>query len=122
MPMNPSGLNWWGIEVRLIVPSPEAHTPIVHHWLTTLRPAALARASCISTWIQVPSGVVAFHEATNSSNSNPGENQGEVHEPDSNEWPLKRPSGSVPLMGAGPIRRPAPAPITSEDPSMVPLA
>ncbi len=105
-----------------MVSSPDAQTPIVHQSLETVRSPFLSRASCICTWIQVPLGVAAFHDATSSSNSKPGRNQGPVQVPDSYAWPLKRPSGSVPATGAGPIARAPSAPTTRELPSIAPAA
>ena len=60
--------------VRLMSASPEAQRPITYHlvWMPVLY------VPCISTWIQVPAGVFAFHEAISSVASKPTRVTGEV--------------------------------------------
>src|SRR5687767_9540422 len=86
--MKPSGLPCSGTDVRWIVVSPDAQIPSVYHLVN--RPLPLPS---ISTRIQVPSGVAAFHEATSSSNAKGVLNGAEVHVPLWKAIPLA-PNGS----------------------------
>ena len=64
-------------DVRRIVSSPNAQVPMRHHRVSR----RLAVRACISTSIQVPAGVSAFHEEMSCENEKPGSNQVEVQVP-----------------------------------------
>ena len=49
----------------------------------------------ISTWIQVPSGVLALQDATSSSSAKPGSNNGDVQVAESYVTAVPSPNGSV---------------------------
>jgi hypothetical protein len=66
-----------GTDVRWKSESPYAQRPITYHFVSV---ASGLRARS-STWIHVPAGVAAFHDATACENAKPGSCHAEVHVP-----------------------------------------
>jgi hypothetical protein len=75
--MSPTVSSWFGTLVRWIDPaavsSPSVHRPSTYHLVLVPR----SDRPDIDTSIQVPAGVLAFHEAISSVSANPGRTSGD---------------------------------------------